>query len=98
MTSSESLPPRTIGGQRYHVQRHRPRVEGLFARIERWTKFADLNDVFWRSISRDNITTWYGRSDESRIAGPVDTPTQTTRVEYSTRPDSGTGSVAVTQR
>ncbi|WP_328418428.1 hypothetical protein OG470_32485 [Micromonospora sp. NBC_00389] len=68
----ESLPPRTIGGVQYCVQRYRPRVEGLFARIERWTNLSNPTDVFWRSISRDNITTWYGRTDESRIADPAD--------------------------
>jgi hypothetical protein len=33
---------------------------------------ADLTDVFWRSISKDNITTWYGRTDEYRIFDPAD--------------------------
>jgi hypothetical protein len=32
----------------------------LFARIERWSNQADRSDVFWRSISRDNVVTWYG--------------------------------------
>src|SRR5262249_41068770 len=68
----ESLPPRTVGGAQYRVQRYRPRVEGLFARIERWTNLADPADVFWRSISRDNVTTWYGRTGDSRIADPAD--------------------------
>ncbi|WP_166459562.1 SpvB/TcaC N-terminal domain-containing protein [Amycolatopsis pithecellobii] len=63
---------RTVGGVRYRIRRYRPRVEGLFARIERWTNTADPADVSWRSISRDNITTWYGRAPESRIADPAD--------------------------
>ena len=29
-------------------------------------------DSFWRSISKDNITTWYGKTPESRIADPAD--------------------------
>ena len=70
--SRESLPPRMVGSAQYHVQRYRPRVEGLFARIERWTNLADPADVFWRSTTRGNITTWYGRTDESRIADPAD--------------------------
>ena len=61
----ERLPDRTVAGVRYRVRRYRPRVEGLFARIERWTNLTDRSDAFWRSISRDNITTWYGRSAES---------------------------------
>jgi hypothetical protein len=35
----------------YRVRRYRPRVEGLFARIERWTK--SDGDVHWRSISKE---------------------------------------------
>lgn len=66
----EVLPPRTIGGKTYHIQRYRPRLEGLFARIERWTNQSDPEDVCWRSISRNNITTWYGKTGESRIADP----------------------------
>ncbi len=68
----ENIPLRTVGGKTYTVQRYRPRIEGLFARIERWTNPADPTDTFWRSISKDNITTWYGRTEESRIADPSD--------------------------
>jgi hypothetical protein len=55
----------------YQVRKYRPRIEGLFARIERWTD-VDSGDVHWRSISRDNITTLYGKTAESRIADPSD--------------------------
>jgi hypothetical protein len=55
----------------YLVRRYRPRIEGLFARIERWTRQSD-GDVHWRSISKDNVTTWYGNAEESRIANPKD--------------------------
>ena len=44
----------------------------MFARIERWTNQTDSKDTFWRSISRDNITTWYGKTSESRVADPAD--------------------------
>lgn len=66
----EELRPRTVDGKIYAIQRYRPRIEGLFARIERWTNQSDPADVFWRSISRDNITTWYGKTTESRISDP----------------------------
>jgi hypothetical protein len=56
----------------YRVQAYRPRIEGLFARIERWRNTSDATDTFWRSISKDNITTWYGKTAESRIADPAD--------------------------
>jgi RHS repeat-associated protein len=67
----EVLPQRTVGGKSYSIHRYRPRIEGLFARIERWTSQSDPQDVFWRSISKDNITTWYGKTTESRIADPA---------------------------
>lgn len=66
------LPPRTMYGSQYTIHRYRPRVEGLFARIERWVNSANATDTFWRSISKDNITSWYGRTAQSRIADPLD--------------------------
>ena len=68
----ENPPPLTVGGKQYRIRRYRPRIEGLFARIERWTNQTDPADSFWRSISRDNITSWYGKTTESRIADPAD--------------------------
>jgi hypothetical protein len=62
----------------YLVRRYRPRIEGLFARIERWTLIAEPKEeywptgVHWRSLSRDNILTLYGASPESRITDPED--------------------------
>ncbi|MCP3670691.1 MAG: toxin, partial [Gammaproteobacteria bacterium] len=55
----------------FDIQRYRPRVEGLFARIERWSHKIDGN-VHWRSLSRDNILTIYGKNNRSRIADPDD--------------------------
>src|SRR5215471_3207326 len=46
----------------YVIHRYRPRIEGLFARIERWTKVA-TGEIHWRSISRDNVTTLYGKDN-----------------------------------
>jgi RHS repeat-associated protein len=65
-------PSRTVYGKQYAIHRYRPRVEGLFARVERWVNANDPLDTFWRSISKDNITTWYGKSEQSRIADPAD--------------------------
>lgn len=56
----------------YRIQRYRPRIPGLFARIERWTNVADPGNVHWRSISKDNILTLYGKDADSRIADPED--------------------------
>jgi RHS repeat-associated protein len=73
---SLAVPDRTLdeGGanKTYAIKRYRPRIEGLFARIERWTNREDPADTFWRSISRDNITTWYGKTEKSRIVDPDD--------------------------
>ena len=68
----EDLLPRIVDGRSYRVECYRPRIEGLFARIERWTNLSNSTDVCWRSISRDNITTWYGRTENSRIFNPDD--------------------------
>jgi RHS repeat-associated protein len=62
----EDVSDRTIGTDTYHIRRYRPRIEGLFARIEHWTNI-QTNESHWRSISRDNITTVYGRTTNSRI-------------------------------
>ena len=56
----------------YRVRRYRPRIEGLFARIERWSKIGSPGDVHWRSMSKDNILTLYGFDADSRIADPLD--------------------------
>jgi len=68
---------RTISAVKYRIYRYRPRIEGLFARIERWVRVRD-GDTHWRSISKDNITTLYGKREvenqpvHSRIADPAD--------------------------
>ncbi|MFE4824124.1 SpvB/TcaC N-terminal domain-containing protein [Streptomyces sp. NPDC056704] len=56
----------------HRVRRYRPRVEGLFARVERWTRIGAPEDVHWRSITRDDVLTVYGATSESRIADPTD--------------------------
>lgn len=53
----ESLSPRTINRVAYSIERYRPRIERLFARIERWINRTDPSDTFCRSISKDNVTT-----------------------------------------
>ena len=63
---------RAAFGAVYAIHRYRPRVDTIFARIERWVSLADPSDTFWRSITKDNITTWYGRTSASRIADPAD--------------------------
>jgi RHS repeat-associated protein len=59
------------GAASFLVRRYRPRVEGAFARIERWTD-ASSGEVHWRSTTADNITSIYGNDQESRVADPMD--------------------------
>jgi hypothetical protein len=59
----------------YTVRQYRPRVEGLFACIERWTRMVSLGgvarrDEHWRVVTKDNIISLYGRTDNARIADP----------------------------
>ena len=60
---------RTVDGVEYRIQNFRPRIEGLFARIERWTNL-QTGAIHWRSISRENVTRVYGRNNNSRIFDP----------------------------
>lgn len=56
----------------YVIHLYRPRIEGLFTRIERWIHVGDPTDVHWRSISKDNVPTLYGKDTNSRIADSED--------------------------
>lgn len=73
----------------FRVRRYRPRIEGLFARIERWTSIVDSTDVHWRSISRENILTLYGSDINSRIVDPEDTRRIFNWLICETRDDKG---------
>ena len=57
--------------ENFIIRRYRPRIEGLFSRIERWTeKSSGL--IHWRVISKDNITTIYGKWLSSKVSDPDD--------------------------
>jgi hypothetical protein len=51
----------------YLIQRYQPRVVSEVFRIERCTNANDAGDVFWRTISGDNVVNVFGRSDQSRV-------------------------------
>ncbi|MGY6274245.1 SpvB/TcaC N-terminal domain-containing protein [Methylomonas sp. MgM2] len=53
------------------IRYYRPRIEGLFARIERWQDKTGSR-IKWRVITKDNLTTLFGWSDNSIIADPSD--------------------------
>jgi len=70
-TWQEAAARRTDGDHDYLVQGYRPRVEGMFARIERWRDL-DTGETHWRTITSANVTTIYGANAASRIADPAD--------------------------
>jgi RHS repeat-associated protein len=70
------------------VRRYRPRVEGPFVRVERWTRQSDA-DVHWRSISRDNVLSLYGKDANSRVVDPTDDRRIFTWLLCETRDDRG---------
>src|SRR5689334_13206505 len=90
LSGSEDLVPiLEADGRRYEdkdsapgftIHRYRPRIEGLFARIERWTDRA-TGEIHWRSITRENVTTIYGRDNNSRVFDPsAPDPAHPTRI------------------
>ncbi len=62
---------RKVFGVDYHIVYYRPRIEGQFSRIERWRASA-TGIVHWRTISRDNVVTFFGDGPDSRVADPAD--------------------------
>ncbi len=55
----------------YTIRFYKPRIEGLFARIERWQHKTD-GQIKWRVITKDNLTTLFGWSSSSVITDPKD--------------------------
>ena len=53
------------------VKTYRPRIEGLFAKIEKIKSKTDTS-FYWKVTTRDNIATFFGRSGKSRISKPDD--------------------------
>ncbi|MCK9220598.1 MAG: hypothetical protein M0P47_11185 [Bacteroidales bacterium] len=55
--------------QTYLIYPYRPRIEGLFAKIERWED-KTTHISHWRATTKDNVTTIYGYSQQSTIVDP----------------------------
>ncbi|HEY5471299.1 MAG TPA: SpvB/TcaC N-terminal domain-containing protein, partial [Bacteroidales bacterium] len=53
------------------IRFYKPRIEGLFARIERWTEIQS-GKIKWRVITKDNVTTLFGWSENSKLSDPSD--------------------------
>ncbi|HMO63598.1 MAG TPA: SpvB/TcaC N-terminal domain-containing protein [Ferruginibacter sp.] len=62
---------RTVNEVLFTIKNYKPRIEGLFARIERWTEIA-TGIIKWRVITKENVTTLFGWSKDSVIAYPED--------------------------
>jgi hypothetical protein len=62
---------RKLHGTSYRIFFYRPRIEGLFSRIERWVA-QDTDITHWRTIARDNVTALYGLDPLSRTTDPDD--------------------------
>ena len=78
LSASEDLVPslttvtdQVLDNEIYSVRRYRPRIEGLFARVERW-KHKASGDVHWRSVSKENVTSVYGKRPDSKNFDPSD--------------------------
>ena len=52
----------------FTISLYRPRTEGQFARIEKWTNQDGY--VHWRATTKENLTSIYGRSAAARITNP----------------------------
>jgi hypothetical protein len=80
LSGAEDLVPHLVGDVHQRIDRgthwgylYRPRIEGLFARIERWvpkTTTQPEQEIFWQVTTPDNVTHVYGPSPASRIADP----------------------------
>jgi hypothetical protein len=62
--------PRSVDSVEFSIRQFRPRKEGLFARIERRTRVSD-GDVHGRTISKDNVTTFFGRCESNNRSQSV---------------------------
>jgi len=54
----------------YTVYRYMPRIEGLFAKIEKWVNIG-AGVFHWRVTTKDNITSIFGKSENCRISDPA---------------------------
>lgn len=65
------VPEEPVEREGHAVFRYRPRIEGLFARIERWVHLTS-GETHWRSVTGDNVTSLFGTTQASRLADPAD--------------------------
>jgi RHS repeat-associated protein len=70
-TLDDNADPVIMAVSGYVIKQYRPRIEGLFARIE-YIKKAGSTGGWWRVTTKDNMTTYYGLTAAGRISDPDD--------------------------
>jgi RHS repeat-associated protein len=55
----------------FTIRYYRPRIEGLFARIERWSSKTS-EEKKWKVTTKDNVATLFGWTSNARITDPED--------------------------
>ena len=76
-----------VGGDATYVwERFRPRVEGAFSRIERWTERSN-GRVHWRTRDGNNVLRIYGRDDNQRDNPASESTWRNSRVADPDNPD-----------
>jgi RHS repeat-associated protein len=65
----QQVVPVIVDGVECVAERFRPRMDDAFLRIERCRPEGGGVE-FWRTVSRDNVTSVYGRTQDARVAGP----------------------------
>jgi len=61
----QTVVKRTVVGD-YVIVEYRPRIDGLFAKIEKYSNTNGL-ESYWKTISKENIETYYGYTENSRV-------------------------------
>ena len=59
----------SLNGLPYTVQRYRPRVEGLLARVEKISVQGEPG-CYWKVTTKENVVTIFGRTEAARIYDP----------------------------
>ena len=58
-----------FAGLQWQVKIYRPRIEGTFAKIERWRE-PSTNRTWWRLVTPDNVTTVFGFNQSAQVFDP----------------------------
>ena len=71
--TAKSQVQETEGGPTWTVTVYLPQIEGSFPKIELWVlDEGEVYESYWKVVSKENITSIYGRSEDARIADPGD--------------------------